>query len=561
MKKIFPYLVILILSLFALKALFHPGIFTAHDIWHQVARIYRYSHALDDGQFPPYWISDLANRLGYPLFFFSYHLPWIIGYPLLKVGLDITATIKTLFVISYLLSGVSMYFFAKKLFSNKITALLSAIIYLWSPFRFLTILVSAAIGTNFVFVFLPLIFLGIYKIANDKRKSGGIAICSTSIAGTILSHLMSFPAIAPSLIIFIIWLLLNIENKPKFIKNLFLSGILGIGACAFYLLPAIYYSKFTQVSSGAFSTLYQKNFLSLSQLIYSKWGYGLIRTTAKEAEFSYQIGISEWLSFTTTIILIGIRKLKTLRCFLDKKYNLSLPFVFLLSFLISILLMLDLSKPVWDLISRFITLDFPAMFIIPATFSGSLLAGIVFLQLNKSIRYIFLVGILLIMFYTNRNYLRVNMYIYEPLEGFIASEITTNSFHEYLPRTADIELLYQNVPFVYPETVVASNIQQNTKGLSLSALSPSNAMVSVRQFAFPGIVLYVDYQKTDYLTDSSGRVSFLLPKGEHRIEVIFEETSLIKLSKTLTITAVILLLFLFRQSWIHKNRNEKNKKT
>lgn len=90
-------LIILTFALIGMKALFHPGLFTAHDIWHQVARIYYYFQAVSDGQIPPYWISTLASGLGYPLFFFSYHLPWIISLPFLKVGFDIPSSLKILF--------------------------------------------------------------------------------------------------------------------------------------------------------------------------------------------------------------------------------------------------------------------------------------------------------------------------------------------------------------------------------------------------------------------------------------------------------------------------------
>ena len=85
----FYLIIILLFSVWGMKALLHPGLFTAHDIWHQVVRLYYYYQAVNDGQIPPYWISQLANSFGYPLFFFSYHMPWIIGVILTKIGFDI----------------------------------------------------------------------------------------------------------------------------------------------------------------------------------------------------------------------------------------------------------------------------------------------------------------------------------------------------------------------------------------------------------------------------------------------------------------------------------------
>src|SRR5438270_619418 len=90
----FYLILIMLFSIMGMKALFHPGLFTAHDIWHQVARLYYYNLAVSDGQFPPYWISTLANNYGYPLFFFSYHLPWLLALPLLNLGIDIPTVLK-----------------------------------------------------------------------------------------------------------------------------------------------------------------------------------------------------------------------------------------------------------------------------------------------------------------------------------------------------------------------------------------------------------------------------------------------------------------------------------
>lgn len=156
--------IVLLFSLIGLQSLFHPGLFTAHDIWHQVARIYHYYQALNDGQFPPYWIGTLAKGLGYPLFFFSYHLPWIVAFPFLKVGLDIPFTLKLLFFLAYFLSGVSMYFFTNSLFKNKLAALLSSLLYLWAPYHFLTILVIASIGTVFYLYFFTITPVGTFSL-------------------------------------------------------------------------------------------------------------------------------------------------------------------------------------------------------------------------------------------------------------------------------------------------------------------------------------------------------------------------------------------------------------
>ncbi|MCL4417828.1 MAG: hypothetical protein M1365_14250, partial [Actinobacteria bacterium] len=193
------YLIIVaIFSFLGTKALFHPGLFTAHDIWHQVVRLYYYSQGVNDGQFPPYWVSTLANGFGYPLFSFSYHLPWIISIPLLKTGFDIPGTIKSLFFLSYISSGITMYFFVSTFLKNRLAATLSSILYLWLPYHFLIIFVGGSMGIAFVFTFLPLIFLGIHL--NKEESKFGIPVLSLGVSGLILSHIMHLIFLLPIII-------------------------------------------------------------------------------------------------------------------------------------------------------------------------------------------------------------------------------------------------------------------------------------------------------------------------------------------------------------------------
>ena len=137
-----PYVIIFLFSTTGLLALFHPGLFTAHDIWHNVARLYHYHHAVLDGQFPPYWVSSMAEGFGYPLFFFSYHLPWLVGQPFLFAGLSVPVVTKILLFLPHLLSGLTFYLGAYLTTHNRPASLLGSLLYLWAPHRFLIPLVS-----------------------------------------------------------------------------------------------------------------------------------------------------------------------------------------------------------------------------------------------------------------------------------------------------------------------------------------------------------------------------------------------------------------------------------
>lgn len=540
--------VLIFISLLGMKALYHPGLYTAHDIWHQVARLYHYSQAVNQGYFPPYWISNLFGGFGYPLFFFSYHLPWLIALPFLWLGFTIPTTLKILFTLSFVLSGITMYVFSFALFKNRSAAFLTSFVYIWAPQRFVTILVSAAMGTAWVFVFLPLLLLGILKY---NRSVSMIIIGGIGLAGMILSHLFTTVSFIPLVGLFIIW---KFFNTGKNQRKLFLTGIAlitftGIGLSAFYLFPAVIYSSLTQARDGALSQLYQKHFVSLSQLIYSRWGYG-IADTAKEMNISFQVGIVQWLGAMSVLLMIIASFWKRFQLIENRKL-LPLMITFTSIFLINIFLMLEASKPLWDFTARFITFDYPTTFLVSALTSCSILIGTLYTNIKPSFKILIFTIFLATAIYTNRNHLRVNMYTDIPVDLYVASEGTTNSFNEYLPKTTNSKLLQSNIPILSPEMAL-ENFSSNTKSLSIVGDFPQKTSIVLRHLVFPGVVTYVDDNQINYVINELGLITLPIDQGRHTIKAMFEPTILIKISQFITIGSIIIILFLLSRKYVTK---------
>lgn len=528
---------IVLFSIIGMKSLFGPGLFTAHDIGHQVVRLFYYNEAINNGQFPPYWIANLANNFGYPLFLFSYHLPWLIGSFFMRIGLDFSNTIKTLFFLSYISSGLAMYFFVNNLLKSRLSAFLSSILYLWMPYHFLIIFVGASMGIAFVFTFLPLIFLGI-NLIREKSKYG-IPIFSIGLSGLILSHLMHLIFSALAIISFLIWNFKISRAKKEFINSLTFGFILALLLSSFYLLPAAYYSKFTRVGSEiGLSELYKRNFINFRQVLYSKWGFSPIVNNAKNGEISFQLGIAHWIS---------ILSLATLLIFWRLKNNKALALSLLGGFAGSIFLTLDYSKPIWSFIVKFASIDFPFRFILPSAFIASAAGGLILNSTNKKYRVFLLVFLIGTAIYTNRNHFNVNLYTNIPLKDYLnlETERTTSTFNEYLPLKADDKLLSNPWNEIRGENLYVKGTKLSTNLLSFTVLAEKNQTISIGQFDFPGQTLYLDDKNVSSQTDNKGRLSFNLSKGNHSLKVKFEETPLIKLSKYLTAVGLLILFLLF----------------
>lgn len=528
-KNIIVILTILLSSVVALSSLFHPGIFTSHDIWHQVARLYWYTKALQDGQFPPYWIANLGNEVGYPLFFFSYHLPWLVAQPIILLGINIFDTLKLLFFLSYFFSGVFMYFLVYHITKLRLSGLASSILYLWVPYHFLNIFVFGSIGGSFVFMFLPLSLLGFYKLGLQKRV--GIILTALGFSGIVLSHMITFFSLAPLFASFILLQVINSKNRILYSKNLLLGFLLGVGLSSFYLQPATFYKSFTQISSGAFNNLYENNFLPFKDLIYSRWGFGT-------NNFSVQIGVIHWLIMFLSLLII-------LFSFYSKKIKFVNYFFFLTPiFFLNLFLMTEISKPVWDIMTNFIVLDFPAVFLLSSVFIPSFLFGLIIANLQTKAKILIFCFFTFAVLYTNRNHLNVNQYTNYSLNDYIGAETTTNSYHEYFPLNASLSLLEINQNYLTVPGAETKNRILKTNGVSFLINSEINQEFSIKQVVFPGIKVFIDDKESTYKSDSLGRVLVKVEEGQHKVSVSFKETPIIKLSKLLTLISVIIVLFL-----------------
>lgn len=543
------YLIIVVLfSILGMKALLHPGLFTAHDIWHQVVRFYYYSQAVRDGQFPAYWVGQLANGFGYPLFIFSYQFPWMIGVLLLKMGFDLSSSIKILFFLSYLGSGIGMYFFVSNLLSNRLAALLSSILYLWLPYHFLIVYVGASMGSAFVFTFLPLVFLGINL--TDKKPLFGISLFAIAISGVILSQVMHMAFLLPAILIFIAWKIHNASSKVLVIRNIIFSSLLAILVCSYYIIPASLYKGDTRFhTENGIGKIYERNFVNFKQLVYSKWGFSPIENNAKNGEISFQLGFAQWGSIILLSLLIILNKV-------PKKYK-TLSIYLLVGFIVSILFTLDISKPIWKFVVNYAAIDFPFRFILPAAFLASICAGVILVTLNRTTKYVVFILLFSLAIYANRNHINVNQYTDFPLSTYLSiiTEITTNTYHEYLPIKAASKLFDKPWNEVVGENLTVTNVKQKTNALTFDVSAPKDQIVSVGQFYFPGQILYLDNQVKQFNMDKEGRISFNLPSGSHSVKVGYQETFLMKFSKYLSLVGLsilTLIVLLHKKQYFHR---------
>ena len=214
-------------------------------------------------------LPDIANNLGYGTGIFYPMLPHTLGGLFLNImsflGLGEFAVLKLLKFIVIFGSGLTMYLYASKLFKSKKHGLITSLFYITSSYFFSDIYARDALNESFIFIFMPLIFLGIYYLFSENEKFKFYLCFITGYVGMMYSHLVLSVWFT---LIFIIFLLLFIKEifKKQHLVPLIIASILILIFTSLFTVPLIEhtlngeYRVFNNVLSVLTWTFDLKNF-------------------------------------------------------------------------------------------------------------------------------------------------------------------------------------------------------------------------------------------------------------------------------------------------------------
>lgn len=231
------WLITAALMLFAIVPTLRQYAVVGHDVIYHSSRIINIATEMQNGNPFPLVYTYALNGLGYgaPLFYCDWFL-----YPfaaLNAMGLSIYSTFKLLQVVLLLANFLSIYLVAKAIFRDRVQAQVTAIAYTFSFYAMLDIYYRAAIGECFAFIFLPVVYLGYYRITHGREDQWWLmALGMTAIA---LSHTLS---IILGVIFLLVMMLFDIKfwirNFAK-IRYLAYAAALCIGLACFFWLPML----------------------------------------------------------------------------------------------------------------------------------------------------------------------------------------------------------------------------------------------------------------------------------------------------------------------------------
>lgn len=535
-KKNFNYfwLILLLSFLPTFFLLKNPLLFHTHDGVVQLARQAAWFKLFQNGQFPPRWADGFNYGYGSAVLIFMYPWPYFLGSLFLSMGTSLVMAFKLVCFLSFWLSGLFLFGFAREFFQDEKKSLIASVLYQFASFRFAEIVTRGAYGEIWTYTFAPLVFWGLTKIFNKKYLSGFL-LTSFSSALLILSHNSISLAFFAAILLFVIFV-----NRQRF--GLIASGFslaFGLALSAFYWLPALWERRFTYGDLFMKDT-FKEHFPTLKQLLLPNF---LNTVSGQVGDVPVGIGFFHVLALVMAVIFY-FRMKKT------SKEKRLLGFCLAIT-AVALFFMQPISYYFWSKIALLRQFQFSWRLLSLIVLASSLAGGVVYSRI------FFLKGFPRLFIFLGLVVL-VSVAYWRPISFDFVDE---GDFWNYpLSSThygeADtIWLAHQ--PQQYPEKRVEViggegeivDFQKDFDQQKFTVKSKTEVSVLSHTQFFPGWRVFVNGQETEIQFQDQnhrGLITFRLPVGESKVVLKFGRTKDRFLAETISLVSfVVYLLVLF----------------
>lgn len=320
-KKIIDYAIILIFAIVISIPMLSQNfnIYVDDGIQH-IARLMGTMQSIEEGQVIPVIMSNFCNGFGYSWNLFYSPITAYIPLIFRIFTSSFELMLKLFIVLVGFLSGISMYEFVNKISKNRYAGLLSAIIYICAPYRLTDMYMRMAVSELTSFIFLPIVFHGMYNIFSDCNKKGEVTqdnklsenandennrskkiylkkslLLTLGALGIILSQ--SVIAMYTAIICFI-YLLINIKKlkNKQVLKALAINILLIVLITSFYTVPLLKHKL-----SADYEVFKEGRMERTEALIYYKVDLLDLIYTGNNT-MSYEIGLVSIIGIVLTIL-------------------------------------------------------------------------------------------------------------------------------------------------------------------------------------------------------------------------------------------------------------------
>jgi hypothetical protein len=536
------------------------------------------------------WAPDLVYGLGLPLFNFYAPLSYYLAEAFHLLGLSLVNALKATFCLAILGSGATMYLYVRDVF-GEIPAIVAAVAYIYAPYQLYDSFFRGILPEVLVLALFPLMMWSFRRLValEDRRY---IVIGALGLAALPLTHTTSTLILFPLLVVYVAALLF-LKGKRGLTEDTLLANgewrtansgargrvavvstlVLGLALSAFFTLPAILERQWVQIERGLIppNLDYHHHFLSLAEVFSPPQPTD---TGRMNPAVPHSLGLVQ--TIPAIVAILGLRKKGE-----DQRVHI-LFFAFVL--MASVAMMLPQSVTLWDRLPPLAYLQFPFRWLGPASFAVSVLAGAsvdALLHSDSLISPRFLVSAVLLtllvlaalpMLYLGyQRSLPANPSLAEMMDmerrmGAVGTTATGEYLPiwvEWVPPESLLEPMYRaGSPLkrldtsTWPEGSIVLEEEYTPTAGRLTVQLTKMLRVFFDIHYFPGWRVYIDGQEVPIEpTPGQGRISFIVPAGEHVIRLQFEELPLRMAADAISITSLLALLALVIYPVNHESAN------
>ncbi len=561
------YFLIIVIGLFISSPLLIGDMLKSHDGIYPISRTVGTATALSESSVPPLITSNFANGFGYS---WNTFYPPFVTYCMLVIKVfsgSYVSALNILVVLSVCISGITMFKLVNELTGRKSISFLAALFYMAAPYRLTDIYVRMAIGEVVSFMFIPLVFLGLYNLfEKDRTKHWYITI---GAVGLLLTHNISTLLTIITVFIYIVF---NIKKifKWDIFKKILLNILFILLIVAFFYIPllearnATEYAVFSEGKMGTSETVYEYT-VYLFQLLFGKMQGGGGLPLSHNDNIVSDMGINIGLFLVVPLLFTP---------FVYSKVSKNKRGLYLLSVVTSILLIICIT-PIfrWDYLPDIVgIIQHPYRLLLIVTFILSILSAINIdlLMSNKlDLKTICVITILVLMYINPfiNNMVSMNVGFseypfYETDEMEMGKDWSHScAYYEYLPVNAEENLDYlasRNKGIV----VLAGNMniinETKSDGVYIGNVLKSDSDLTVIELPYiyyPGYRVTINDDVINYFETDNGFIGVEFKQSfEGEIKVVYTSTNITLIAWFISFVSIVIFVIVFLRSIIIKNK-------
>jgi hypothetical protein len=543
-------------SVFLIGPLLTPHWIRMGESIDQVVRVIELARGIREGSLYPRWFGDLAGGFGSPYFVFYSPLIYYVSVLFHFIGFGILTSLKCMIVVGVLMAGTGMFCLARPFWGTS-GAVVSAVAYLYVPYRIVNLYVRGDFAEAFAMSIVPWLFYFVHG-ALSRKHLFHLAFSGLSYAALVLTH--NCTALTASGLIVLFLLFFSMRERDWRGPARAMGGLaLGCGLSALFWLPALLEKHLVNIeliySNAAFD--FHNNFLEPFRLLSPIWS---LDAGIGGRELPLQIGAPHvLLSIISAISYYKLRNQISVRG-KDLFIFFSLVSVFL------VFLMHRAAVFIWECIPLLRYIQFPWRLLAISALAVSFLTGSLFAVLestsetNKQIVQLVLVAIIVL---SGAQYCYVRGYYILDDKGLTASFVreqwTTVSsyntkemnrvhdFGEYLPKTVERLPAREHAGriAVTEGKAVVSSLKTWMQGYEFEASVEEEAEVTIGSFYYPGWEARADGKGVPLFTDPEGLIHLNLPPGVHHVKVFFGNSAARRGSAIVSLLSCMIFLGFF----------------